>query len=171
MADLFDLADLSVYLQQDVEVAAATLARAAATGLLQAETGQHLLLVTDDTVTLTTAGPYVELPQRPVVDVADVAEVAGDAWVLTTFGRLLLTGTGRWPPTVTVTYSHGWDTGDVPDGLRAVALAVAARHLLNPASHQQESTEGYAATYAAAGLQLTDYERRTVRRWRRKTRS
>lgn len=164
-AVLFELDQLAALMQQDLDTATAELARTMATGRLRAATRQRLLLVEDDTVELHAGQEWLELPERPVVSVAEVAGYATDAWELKG-GRIRLTGAAAWPEFVTVTYTHGYASDEVPDDLREVALNVATRIMLNPADHRQEASGGYSASYAA---RLNGDEKQLLRQYRRKT--
>ena len=99
--------------------------------------GQVFTLVEDDVVNLRTAGNRIRLPQRPVVTVTQVTQVAQvggtvlpvSAWVWD--GLDLVTLDPGWAAeTMQVTYSHGFPV--VPDGLVAVACKMVNRVLTSP---------------------------------------
>src|ERR1041384_5537412 len=95
MADMFATpTELAALLQQDVDIASATLALELATGLVQAACGQRILQATE-TVTLYVdhwdGGPWLALPERPVTSVATVqvgATVVTDHSLQLSRGRL-----------------------------------------------------------------------------------
>ena len=142
-----------------------------ATGLIQAETGQTISYVENDTLTVrgTREGSYL-LPQRPVVSVASVTidgvAAAADTWwledeVLVRRGGF---GSGRRP--LVIVYSHGYEP--VPDAIRAVCLEAVVRAWVNPGSVVSERVGSESTTFlqqgTPTGLLLTDAEKQTVRR-------
>lgn len=170
--------DLSAYLGRAVEnTVQAQLALDLATGIIQAETGQTLELVTDDVVRLrgSSASPLY-LPERPVVSVASIEgdDVRDDEWVH--LGEYVTRAYG-WPPYVTVTYTHGYEV--IPDDVRGITLAIAARLMAQndpsgpPVEQETIGTYSvrYARTLAAGGTTalLTDGERSHLRRTYRRT--
>jgi len=161
-----------------------------ASALVRNATGQTLSLVTDDTVTLRGGKSKLLLPEFPVVSVKnvtgkyyattadpfyyeiyDVAALYGPipagVWVQDADGRLLLPVGASWPPVVTLTYTHGYET--VPDDLKMVVTAVASRMLDNPLADQTKTTGGVST--GLAPTDLTMYESMIVSRYRRMTSS
>lgn len=158
--------------------ARSTLALEVATGWVQGYTGQKLVYVTNDTVTLTPRGASqrLYLPERPVDYVTSVTYngtaygAAGTDWTLV--DDYLWTGylpdaynagwRGRftyWPPMVTVTYTHGYP--EAPQDIRGVVLAAAARVIQNPAGVQSQTVGGVSWTVSggatgATGLTATE---------------
>ncbi len=195
---LAQVADLAEYLGVD-EFAVADSDRAAsllayATGEIKRETRQHIEAVTGDQVEISGSWDQkIRLPQRPVNDVSAVSIIdeAGTAEVLTVNvdyrwrrnGQLIrLTAfpaqrintrpTGRhWGgdhASVQVIYDHGYATA--PSDLVGLTVAVAARAFDNPTAVVQESFGTYSVTNARnAGIRLTDADRRSLRRWLRRT--
>lgn len=127
MADmLVTPAELASVLQQDLDLATATLAIEIATGAVQGAAGQRIIEVVDDEVVIDLdardCGPYLSLPERPVTAVTS-AMVAATA--VTDFtpqlsrGRLWRSLGWRsatlpyWnsPSTATVVYTHGYPVG------------------------------------------------------------
>ena len=155
---------------------------AQATAVIQRATKQTLLLVTDDTVTLSSNGRDVTLPQRPLVGTPTVAGYAtGEFFVK--YREVLRLGypelgyrtaersfaidhlRGAWPEQVTVTYSHGYEV--IPADLQGLVAAVVARAIDNPTGLRQWSIDDYSASYGTtvvAGVGLTADERMQVRR-------
>jgi len=170
MADMLATpSELAAFLQQDVDTASATLALEVATGLVQAACGQRLVEVTE-TVTLDVdrldAGPWLNLPQRPVTAVGAVvvgASTVTDHTVQLSRARLYRPDGWRsaslpsWsaPSTVTVTYTHGYPDGDQRLQLaRSAVLALAAVAYGNPSGATSEQIDDYAVRYEAAAAKL-----------------
>ena len=165
--------DLASYVQSDLDTATATLALEVVTGWIQSELGQRVVRVTDETVLLDGCDRVLYLPQRPVVSVGAVSTL--DKWgvtynpVLNTEYRvrgyrLIWSGYGRvWPEQVTVTYTHGYLTPDVPQGIRGVCLSAAARIYQNPDGLRSETVGGVSWTAAGSAVDvgpgLTESER------------
>jgi hypothetical protein len=170
--------DLGTYLGRAVEnTAQADMALALATGIIRAETGQTLSLVEDDEVTLLgSAYAKLALPERPVIAVSSVSgeSVNDDEW--TRQGASLTRWYG-WPDVVTVTYTHGFAV--IPDDVKAITLAVAARILAandpNAPAVTREQIGSYSVEYAQTNVTsaetafLTDGERAHLRRTYRPT--
>src|SRR5688500_5174037 len=77
MADMLaTVAELASWREQDLDTASATLALEVATGWIQNATGQRLVAVTNDTVTLRGDRSSVWLPERPVTAVGAVTTTA-----------------------------------------------------------------------------------------------
>lgn len=160
-----------------MDTASATLAIEAATGWVQDATGQRIVAVTNDTASLLGGSCDLWLPQRPVTAVGTVSTT--DRWGVST-ARVLNTDytvvgsalvwvpSGVWPPSVTVTYSHGFAV--VPQALRGVCLAAAARVYGNPAMLRSETVGSVSWTAAGsagdAGPGLTGNELAQLGRYR-----
>lgn len=168
--------DLASHLQSDLDTATATLALEVVTGWIQDELGQRVVQVTNETVTLDGGDRILYLPQRPVVSVGTVTTTDrfGDTTtpVLDTDYRvrgykLIWSGYGRvWPEVATVTYTHGYLTAAVPQGIRGVCLSAAGRVYQNPEGLRSESVGGVSWTAAGSAVDvgpgLTDAERLTL---------
>lgn len=145
-----------------------------ASDAIRAACGQRLDLVTDDVVTFPGRwGREFVLPERPVVDVTTVAidgvELADAAWefdgrdtlrlidAAAAFDREAAGGHFGGTCPVTITYSHGHDP--IPNAVKSVCLAVAARALATPDGVVQESVGSYSVSYSrVAGVALTPAE-------------
>lgn len=128
-------------------------------GLARRQARQTFELVTSDTVDLRgTYEPVLKLPEQPVVAVNSVTfdgtALTSSQWELLPHGRLFRTNTtvsdrkhhaaGTWGGplyVVTVDYDHGWSS--VPDDVKGVVLAAAARAWANPQSALYESVGTY----------------------------
>lgn len=178
---LATVADLATYTGQTLadDDPKALLALRMATGILQAETSQHLLAVTGDVVMLSGGQSVLTLPERPVTAVTAVTSTYGGlatTYPTTQYERRAdslwfgLGGLGwaAWPSLVTVTYDHGYST--TPADLQAVCLALAGRILQSPTDGVIGETQGQWSTQwdrGATGPVLLDAERSVVRRYRR----
>jgi hypothetical protein len=124
-------------------------------------------------------GGMVTLPQRPIVDIANVlvdgAEVVdwwqdGDELLVTAWSWALPPAAHR-PPQVTVTYTHGWET--VPGDIKAIVVQAANRVMVNPSQVRSETVGGESITYLvpvggeALGVLLSRTEQRVLDRYRR----
>lgn len=72
----------------------------------------------------------------------------------------------RWPAgrqNVTVTYDHGWAADDLPRSVRMVALTIASRIAVQGPAISERVGDN-AITYAKASTDLTDGERRILRK-------
>lgn len=181
MPDQFvDAADLAVFLNMTFDSGLTAQAEAllqGATTAIQAEAGQHILLVDDDTVLLAgTWGYDLELPEWPVVSVdavlvngAPLTPPGAFEWnnrqlLRRSLALSELTGAGLWnqapgarfnnaghwggpSSTVEVTYTHGYATP--PDDLVLICKQAAARVILNPSGIQSESLGAYGVRYVA----------------------
>lgn len=140
-----------------------------ASGVIQSETRQQLVLVEDDEVTLTIR-QGMRLPQRPVTAVASAAvdgrAIVGygwnrqgqiwmpdSSWVVNLADTFSLVG-----HTATIVYSHGFET--IPDDIRAVCLEVAAR------AYGQTDATGIPQDGPGQTLMLLPWERQTLARYR-----
>jgi hypothetical protein len=75
-------------------------------------------------------------------------------------------GFGFAAETLTVTYTHGYDTASMPGIVKAVCLEAAVRVWVNPGSVSMENVSGVAVGYPEArGLVLTEAERQALRRY------
>jgi hypothetical protein len=150
----------------------AELLLADASAAVRSYTGQHISQ-SETTSRLRLRGGTVRLPQRPVIDVASVADtdgvdldvtwVAGDRLVVT---NAYLTG---W---VDVTYTHGYE--EIPSEIIAVVCQIAGRAFGRPADEsgmQSETIGQYSYTVgvaaAAGGLGLLNDERAVLDRYAR----
>lgn len=165
-------------------------------GMIQDESKQTIELVTDDVFnTPGTPDEMIKLPQNPVVSVSAVdldgqPLIEGSDWyidgdairripavteVLTgglideAFTFPLGTGFG-WPAqTLSITYTHGYDSDNVPQTVKAICLEAVIRAWANPASVARQ-TVGDTMTvfdnmrFSPTGLMLTDGEKATIRR-------
>jgi len=185
--------ELEAYTGTSIATDRATLLLDMATGAIRAHTNQTLSRVTNDTVIL--PGNYtgvLELPERPVASVGAVT--IGDTaltvdsdfvWdgrtsllrgtavtgVLVINDGPLISGRGDWGgpgAQVTVTYTHGFAT--IPDDIKGVCLALAARSLQSPDGVNSETVGSYSVSYSRTGgaVSLLDEERRLLDRYRRK---
>lgn len=150
-------AQLASYMQQDLDLASAELALQGATGEVQEATGQRLVRVVDDEVTLYAVygRSALALPQQPVVSVASVTanSLAVIGWELVdgrlekAFGWYGLPGVGASDyGRVTVVYTHGFAV--IPQRLVDVTLRLAAE--------RYSTTSGL----ALASVQVDDYAER-----------
>lgn len=153
-----------------IDTAAATLLIEMATAVVQAEVGQRIVRVTNDTLVLDLdeydEGPYIQLPERPVVSVAsvtigstpvtDYVLQASRARVWRALGwRSTLIYYTDQPSTTTVVYTHGYAPGDQKLQLgRATVLSMIAGLYNNPDGASSVKIDDYAATYAALERQL-----------------
>lgn len=181
MADMLATpTDLASYLQADLDTATATLALEMATSWIQREVGHRVLQVTDDIVTLDGGDRTVYLPGRPVVSVGLVTttDCFGTVEIPTLNAdyrvrnyRLIRSGyRGVWPEVVTVTYTYGYALEAVPQVIRGICLAVAARVYLNPDGVRQETvgstTMIYNTPLYSSGVYLTEQERADLTAYR-----
>jgi hypothetical protein len=160
MADLLATPeDLASALQQNLDASTAALWVEVATAVVQeAAGGQRILQVVDDSFELLgTTDSWLDLPQRPVTDVTDVAidgEPVSD-WVR--FGSRLWRRCG-WstdphePTTVTGLFTHGYPEGH--QGLqlaRGAVIGLAQQAYVNPSGGAvaREQIDDYAVAYAA----------------------
>jgi hypothetical protein len=160
MADMLATpADLAGRLQQSLDTYTATQALEVATGWIQEALGQKIFEVLNETVTLDGGERTLYLPQRPVIAVGAVSTLDRDGTVFAPVlntdyrvrgARLIWQGIGRvWPESVTVTYSHGYASNAIPQGLRGLCLDVAARIYHNPAALTSKTVGGVSWTKSA----------------------
>lgn len=171
MADqLATPSDLASFLQQDLDTATATLLVEAATAVVQAVTGQRIVQVLNDIAVLDLdehdQGLYLDLPQRPVTAVTTV--LIGSTAVTdysTQLRRNRLWRAYGWrstliaypsqPSLVTVTYSHGYASGDQKLQLaRSAVLSLAGAVYGNPGGVAREQIDDYAVAYEKASARM-----------------
>ncbi len=176
MADqLADPADLGRLLQlPSINTASATLLVEIGTAVVQAETGQRIVQVTNDVLELDLdeydGGPWLNLPERPVTAVATVliGSTAVTDWSLQKRRCRLWRALG-WrstliaypdqPSTVTVTCTHGYAAGNQKLQLaRGAVLSMISGLYSNPDGASSVKIDDYAATYAAMERQLAASE-------------
>jgi hypothetical protein len=133
-ADVEDLAALLGDTFDASRTAQGELALELASTAIRSVSGQTIDFVEDDIIIVTAPWDEVlDLPQRPVIDVASV-EVDGTAdtdWEL--IGSAIHRTTGGWggpDVLVEVAYTHGYEI--VPAAVRSVCLQAAARFMINP---------------------------------------
>lgn len=164
MADLLAaVADLEKVMQRTLTANTATVLLEGATAAVQAVTGQRLVQVADDEITIEVddlTGVHLSLPERPVTAVTSVeigATAVTDYTAQLGHGRLyrvagwrsaaLLPDPGA-PSTVTVTYSHGYAPTDQRLQLaRSVTLLLAAAAYSNPGGATRVQTGSVSASY------------------------
>lgn len=163
--------DLASFLQQDLDLATATLLIEAATAVVQdAAGGQRILQVVGDTATLIgTTDSKLDLPQIPVTTVTSVtldgtALTAGAAGSATTTYRRhgnKLWRTDGWqsyigePSTVVVVYTHGYPPGHQRLQLaRSAVLTLAAVPYGNPSGATQVKIDDFAEAYSAVAARM-----------------
>lgn len=184
--------ELEAYTGTSVATDRATLLLDLATGAIQAYTGQTISRVTNDTVTLPgNFGYTLVLPERPAVAptavaIGDTTLTADTDYVFDGRSSLLrgtkvdgvlsingpdwlVDGFGDWGgpgAVVTVTYSHGWTT--IPNDIKGVCLALAARSLTSPDGVNSESVGSYSVSYSRSGgaVSLLEEERKLLDRYR-----
>lgn len=161
MVDLFTPAELATLLgDDDLDVDQALLAHALAAGLITAHTGPLGPATSTATLPVDYDGT-VRLPFDVVRSVDAVVGASEWSWEKP-FPRLRVCPTSTEPwVTVDVTVTYGTD--EVPAVVKAVALSVASRALLNPTGAVSESVDDYSVTHAGtgeapAGLSLTQAE-------------
>lgn len=178
--------DLSGYLGRDVtNDSAALFAVEAANDIVRDEAGQPFNRVVGGTAVLDGSGTdALVLPNQPVSQAGTVL-VNGTAvtdYVLKDNGVLVRRGTlsGNntyydcsfprvWPAgrqNIEVTYDHGYAEGDIPASVRAVALAVASRLIVQGVA-VEESLGDARVKYAGPATDLTAGEKRILRKYRR----
>jgi hypothetical protein len=183
VADTFATAtDLATYLEQDsVDTASATQALELATGAVQTYCGWRILAETVTGLSLAPIGNLVALPTAYLTAVASVTEAGvpvsalGFGWTTSgllsrfTFGGLSAV---PWRFPVVVTFTHGYAPAAIPQTIKGVTLAAAARVYDNPTGLRSESagdgqevkSTGSSQSFAAAWL--TDLEQEACRSFR-----
>lgn len=157
----------------EAEQASLTMLVEIGTAVVQAEVGQRLVAVTDDSVTLLgTTDSWLDLPERPVTAVSSVAVDGTAVGDYRLFGARLWRSCG-WAPsplepsTVTVAYSHGYASDAQELQLaRGAVLAVVRDWAANPTAATSLRIDDYAETYSAlaARLETTTHLRAALRR-------
>ena len=171
--------DLAALLQLDwdsldpAQQASLTMLVEIGTAVVQAEVGQRLVAVTDDSVTLLgTTDSWLDLPERPVTAVSSVAVAGTAVGDYRLFGARLWRSCG-WAPSplepspVTVAYSHGYASDAQELQLaRGAVLAVVRDWAANPTAATSLRIDDYAETYSAlaARLETTTHLRAALRR-------
>lgn len=137
MAALATPTELAGFLQQDLDTYSATQALDVASQAIRDHCGWT---ISEETVTDKVLDSYGEhsiwLPTLLLTAVGSVVEKGTTLTVVTdydwtSYGRLIRSG--RWPNearSVTVTYTHGYAI--VPDSVKGICLAAAARRYQNP---------------------------------------
>jgi hypothetical protein len=177
------------------ERGAAELHLRTASAVIQAAAAQVFELVLDDEIDLRyQRGPDLHLPERPVlavsavtVDGAAVTDYIVTGSAVSWIGSGLvgvrgfspeLFGVRSWTPAIKVTYSHGYAIDALPEPnplgarmlpeeIKTVCLALAARSMTNPTAAAAETMGGYAVTHGAvSALELLPAEERILQRYR-----
>ena len=186
--------ELEAYTGATIATDRATILLDMATGAIQAYTNQTLSLVSSHTITLPgNFGHLLTLPERPVTAVTSVT--LGDTalvvdvdyvWdgkdglyrgtkvdgILSVNGPdYLIDGWGDWGgpgAVVSVVYVHGFST--IPNDIKGVCLALAARSLSSPDGVNSESVGSYSVSYSRTGgaVSLLAEEKALLDRYRRK---
>jgi hypothetical protein len=183
MADLLATpSDLASVLQEDVDTATATLLLETATAAVQGVTGQRLVQVVADSVTIDLDElddhHYLYLPEQPVTAVTSAAIGSTAVVDFTTElsqGRLWRAYGWRstliryypQPSTATVVYTHGFAAGDQRLQLaRSSALQLAAASYVNASPGViREQIDDYQVQYAAtSGMDVPDGMATALRR-------
>lgn len=174
--------ELAVWTATEVEEQRYQLLLDLATGLIKDWAGQTIERATSTAALRGDWSARLVLPERPAVSVESVTvagvELAEDVdWRFDGIDSLwrgprtehldgpdLVPG-GHWggpSNTVLVEYVHGFDP--VPDSVRGINLAAAARALANPDGVTSESVDGYSQTFAREkGVVLTGDELEALR--------
>lgn len=161
--------DLVTYLQLAESSASVDQAAELGAGVVTGHTGQGFESASYAHLLPVAVGDHtIQLPQRPVTAVASVTLPdtglldPGD-WEWSGVSSVIQLG--LYEPTATVEYTAGY--AEVPDAVKAVALAVAARIYQNPADARTEQIDDYSVTYAAgSGGGLNAVELRILSRYR-----
>lgn len=160
---------------------------ARASGLIQGEAKQTIVLVEDDVLTMPgTTDERVTLPERPVIAVAsvtldDVALTEGASWYLDRNTLVRRSGLSMLPGglldedftrgfgsptrTLAVTYTHGYPADDLPPIVKGICLEAAVRVWVNPGAAVYEAVGDTSTRYdSPGGLLLTANEARQLHR-------
>lgn len=174
MADQLATAeDFASFIKQSLDeydTATAVLLIEGATSIVQSVTGQRIVQVVDDVVTLDLeacdSSLWLDLPQRPVTAVASAsvgATAVTDYTVQLSRGRLWRSMGWRSaglpyynsPSTVTVTYTHGFAAGDQRlQPARQAVLSLAASAYTNPSGATREQIDDYSVAYEAMSARM-----------------
>lgn len=177
-AELVTAAELSSWVGVAIPQAQADLFIAAATALVQAETGQTLTQVLGDDVVLDgTPDEWLALPQRPVTAVHSVTmQDANLSPIILDTSQYSVRGNRLWrawgwqfsavflppvrmlgyqyltyppPSQVTVNCDHGWTTGAAELELaRTAVFTLAAGVFANPSGSRSVTVDDYSETFA-----------------------
>lgn len=181
MADMLATPDELATLMRDtgLDEDTATLLLELATGEVQGVTRQRLVFVEDDEFTdlLGSTDAWLELPERPVVDLTSLTIDGGDELVAGTdfkrFGARLWRRCGWatcWtePSTIAGTYSHGLDVGDQRlEPARAAVLGLSRTAYANTSGVLSEAIDDYRVQFAnsvAELMQGSEYLAKSLRR-------
>ncbi|HEX5995677.1 MAG TPA: hypothetical protein VFY84_11095 [Jiangellales bacterium] len=158
--------DLATLLGQPAD-ARMTLLVEIGTAVVQAETGQRLVEVVDDPVTLLgTTDAWLDLPQRPVTAVTSVSVDGQAISEGTTTGTYRRFGARLWrdcgwatcwtePSTVEVVNTHGYaPTAQELQLARGAVLSIIRSWWDNTAGVRSERVDDYAVTYEQIAAQL-----------------
>lgn len=181
-------ARIGVTLTTDEQTRADTLL-ALASGVIQQETKQKIVRVTDDEFVIrSTYRDRIRLPQRPVVSVAGVVlqliggaatfvvpantfyidrdEIVRTAWPLSTQYAFAAYARGWLGPLyqATITYTHGFADDAIPEIVKVICLEMVVRVWVNPGSVARETVGDTMTVYdnnrfSPSGMLLTDVER------------
>lgn len=169
---LATVAELELFLDDDLDRARAELFLLIASGEVRGATGNEFSLVRGDVVLLNGTGAVaLVLPQAPVLDVTEVLEAPGRNVELELAGPEADRPSYEWSESgvlrridgnvfarrfryYRVTLDHGFET--TPDDVRGVVLRCAARGFENPEGLRQETLGRYSYTLAGeqAGIGL-----------------
>lgn len=164
--------DLASLIQQtDLDRATCELVIEAATAVIQAITGQRIVLVEDDEVEVPApVGTSLWLPQRPIVAVSSVTLDGVALTEGTSSGAYRRALSGLWrecgwasrcgPTLATVVYSHGYAAGDQRLQLaRSAVLSLAKGAFVNPDGVFSEKIDDYSVAYerSAAALEASPF--------------
>ena len=187
-------AELEAYTGTSIASDRAAILLSVASAAIRAYTGQTLSSATSTAITIPgNYTPQLDLPERPASAptlvklgdttlTEDVDYVFDGRWSLfrgtaavgmfvANLPESFLTGSADWggPQTqITVTYAHGFAT--IPDDIKGVCLALAARSLTSPDGVNSESVGSYSVSYSRSGgaVSLLDEEKALLNRYRRR---
>lgn len=186
LAPFISTQDLSDYLGRSVTAdAGGTVAVEAACEMCRTISGQSFNEVKGDTITLDGAGTdAIVLPEFPANKAGTVVVAGGTVtnYVLDTENGLLIRTAGTasetnewgflppvsWPrgrQNIKVTYDHGYG-GTVPSDIRAVAISIASRLIVQGAASSEE-VGGVKVTYGTNATDFTMGERLILNKYRR----
>jgi hypothetical protein len=169
LATLDDLAAKMQCSVSELDEASALLAIEGATAVVQATARQRLVRVDDDAITLSGGyGPWLRLPERPVISISSAALDGTVLSLGTAEGTYRLRGARIWrscgwqtpcygPSEVQIVYSHGYDLDDQDVQLaRTITASLAAGAYEQPGGGavQREQIDDYSVAYAAAAAQM-----------------
>lgn len=154
---------------------------------------QDFNLLPDDAIVMDGSGTEIlNIPQYPVVSVAEVTEDDGDPLVEgedfvvnVATGCLVRTPSPQGyvsnnfstKPTVVwnlgrqniaITYTHGWDYPDIPRDVRMVALSIAERLFQQSTAVTAESLGARSVTYGGHATDVTVNEERILQKYKRR---